>query len=220
MATIVEQLYSQTQWAGMDVRAYYIDAAGTLVNIIVTNNMLIGPFQLRIHPAVPASAQRLVIYRSTPKDLPLVDFETGARVTEQNLDRIARQAVFIAAELLDGISVANTEADLSLFGYKALHRNINEGASAVVTSDNGKAHVKLDGTDITVPDTLPTGFLTTLANLDAASGVEVTFDGDVQIAFDGDGSVLPSLTVTIPALSTLTLWRASEGLWLLTGNAS
>jgi hypothetical protein len=238
MATIVEQLYSQTHWAGMDgvqtvwnfsftggyifpehVKAYYIDAAGTLVNIIVTNNMLIGPFQLRIHPAVPASAQRLVIYRSTPKDLPLVDFETGARVTEQNLDRIARQAVFIAAELLDGISVANTEADLSLFGYKALHRNINEGASAVATGDNGKAHVKLDGTDITVPDTLPTGFLTTLANLDAGS-IDVTFTGAVQIARDGEGAVMPGLTVALPPYSTVTIWRASEGLWMLNGNVS
>lgn len=55
---------------------------------------------VKIEPAVPAGA-RFIIYRDTPKDKPLAQFKDGAFVTEQNLDRNAIQAVFIAAEAQD-----------------------------------------------------------------------------------------------------------------------
>lgn len=126
MPIVIEQLNSQTHWGEIDgvttlwnftfsggyimpehVKAYYIAADDTRHDIPVNPElMLLGPFQLEILPEVPADAKRLVIYRDTPKDLPLVDFEDGARVTERNLDRIAQQAVFIAAEILDAIVAA------------------------------------------------------------------------------------------------------------------
>jgi hypothetical protein len=124
MPIVIEQLNSQTHWGSIDgvtttwnfsfsggyilpehVRAYYIDAAGDRQDIIIDpETMLIGEFQLELIPELPADTQRLVIYRDTPKDLPLVNFEEGSRVTERNLDRIAQQAVFIAAEILDAIT--------------------------------------------------------------------------------------------------------------------
>lgn len=63
-----------------------------------------GDFLAEWRVAVPASVPTgsvLRVYRATPKDAPLVDFSTGARLTEPNLDLTARQAVFVAAESTD-----------------------------------------------------------------------------------------------------------------------
>ncbi len=53
-----------------------------------------------ISPPVP-NGEEFEVHRRTPKDRPIVDFAKGARLTENNLDTIAKQAVFVAAEAID-----------------------------------------------------------------------------------------------------------------------
>jgi hypothetical protein len=246
MATLTEQLYSQNHWVGIDgvqtiwnftfsggyiypahVKAYYIDEDGARVDVTVTDDMLTGEFQLTITPAIPATATRFVIYRNTPKDLPLVDFEGGSQVTEANLDRAAKQAVFVAAEVLDGaavsgvtlddvlarLAVLETEiGDTSLLGYKAMRRNTYTGASDVLEADNGKTHYKTDHTTVNVPDTLPVEFLSTVAN-DSASDMTLTF---AATAYLQDGSGTTGTSFVIPAYSTATIWKPSTR-WFVSG---
>lgn len=60
----------------------------------------IGPNTVQTPTATPIGSD-IVIYRDTPKDLPLADFSDGAVLTETSLDVNAKQAVFIAAEAQD-----------------------------------------------------------------------------------------------------------------------
>lgn len=48
-----------------------------------------------------ADGFRLIIFRDTPKDMPLAKFQDGAIVSEKNLDRNAMQAIFAVAEMVD-----------------------------------------------------------------------------------------------------------------------
>jgi hypothetical protein len=248
MATLTEQLYSQNHWVGIDgvqttwnftfsggyifpehVKAYYLDAAGARVEVTVTEDMLIGEFQLEVDPPVPATATRFVIYRNTPKDLPLVDFEGGSQVTEANLDRAAKQAIFVAAEVLDGASVSGLTlddvlerlaalesdvTDISELGYKALKRVTYTGSGNVVEADNGKSHYKTDGTAVNVPTGLAVEFLTTIAN-NSASVMSLTFTGSTAYLQDGSGD--SGTSFTIPARSTATIWQPATNIWFVSG---
>lgn len=79
------------------VKAYTESATG-----VVTERTLVwvGPSQVTVTPAVPTGTN-LIIYRDTPKAEPLVDFTDGAIINEPNLDLLAKQAVFVAAEMVD-----------------------------------------------------------------------------------------------------------------------
>jgi tail fiber protein len=170
MADPVQQLLSQSHWDTIDgvqtiwnftfsggyiypehVKAYYLDAAGERVNIAVTEDMLIGEFQLQIDtPPVPASATRFVIYRDTPKDLPLIDFEGGAIVSEANLDRSTKQAVFCAAEVLDGATVTGYGLDLLLGADEALQAGLDEVQDDVNNLDSQVEGVTADLAALTI----------------------------------------------------------------------
>jgi hypothetical protein len=251
MATLTEQLYSQNHWVGIDgvqtiwnftfagspegtyifpehVKAYYLDENGARVNVTVTEDMLVGPYQLEVDPPIPASATRFVIYRQTPKDMPLVDFEGGSQVTEANLDRAARQAIYVAAEVLDAAAVSDSQydailerlaalealnGDTSAFGFKALKRVTYTGASDVTEADNGKAHYKTDATDVNVPTGLPLEFLCTVAN-NSDDVMTLTFDGTAYLQ---DGSGDSGASFTVPARCTATVWQPSTDTWFLSG---
>lgn len=112
MATLVSQQLSRTVYTAdgvttswnfsfsggyldpSHVAAYSKSPLGEVTELPVT---LIGPYQVGIYPAV-ALGDTVVIYRNTPKDLPLVDFADGAGFSEASLDVAAKQAVFLAAE--------------------------------------------------------------------------------------------------------------------------
>lgn len=80
----------------------YIEDAETLarVDLEVLPSMFVGDFTIDIGIPIPVG-KNIVIYRDTPKGGPLVDFTTGSRLTEANLDKVAQQAVFIGAETAD-----------------------------------------------------------------------------------------------------------------------
>lgn len=88
------------------VKAYTETALGQRTIITVTPDMLIGEFQLRIIPTL-AAGLTLTIYRETPKDLPIVDFTDEAGFSEIALDTNAKQAVFIAAEVVDVLNTTD-----------------------------------------------------------------------------------------------------------------
>jgi hypothetical protein len=66
-----------------------------------------------ITPPVP-NGHTLTIYRDTPKDLPVADFLDGAIINETNLDFIAKQSVFVSAEMVDRLNLFANEAHQAL----------------------------------------------------------------------------------------------------------
>lgn len=60
---------------------------------------------VEITPAV-AAGRRVVIFRSTEKSVPLVDYTNGSILTEKNLDLANEQAIFAIAEIMDGLNAA------------------------------------------------------------------------------------------------------------------
>lgn len=123
------------------VKAYTELPNGIRTPIIVTPEMLIGEFQLQVTPALPPSAGLLVIYRDTPKDLPLVDFVEGP-LSEVALDTNARQAVFIAAEAQDEFASTNYQIAVdaaSAAVASANQANIDAGTAASAASAAGSS---------------------------------------------------------------------------------
>ncbi len=122
MPTPTEQLLSRTSYAGdgvttawnftfasgyidkAHVKAFVTDSTNNRTDLAITPANFIGEFQLSIAPPV-AISDTLTIYRDTPKDAPLVDFADGSNLTEAALDTLARQAVFVAAEVNDELGL-------------------------------------------------------------------------------------------------------------------
>lgn len=134
MADPIRQLLSQTSYLTDAVTTVwnfsfaggYIDKAHVKVQLVdsttgavtqfpITLGNFIGPFQLSLTPAFPLGSE-LTIYRDTQKDLPLVDFQDKASITEATLDLNAKQAIFVAAESSDGLNVAINSISL-IIGY-------------------------------------------------------------------------------------------------------
>lgn len=234
-ATIVQQLYSQNHWANIDgvqtiwnftfsggyifkehVKAYYTDELNSRIPVTITEDMFIGPYQLQIIPAIPASATRFVIYRDTPKDLPLVDFEGGSVQSEANLDRGTKQAVFVVAELLDEFLAS--DVSLEQYGFKALQHVPYTGASVLALADNGRAHFKTDATSVTVPNTLPDEFLSTIINHNASNSMTVTFTSAVGVM--QGGSPTGKASWTLAPRQTLSITKVASGYFYISGNAA
>jgi hypothetical protein len=100
------------------VRAYYEDNTDpdnpVRTDLVINPDTdFVGDYQILVEPPVPAGFT-MVVYRATPRDLPLVDFQDGGGVTELNLDTTARQAVFLAQESADYLGVTTTGDMLDL----------------------------------------------------------------------------------------------------------
>jgi Phage T7 tail fibre protein len=160
MSTLTQQLYSQSHWladgtqtvwnfsfSGGYISRDHVKAytRGPLeddprVDLVITPESFIGDFQILIEPAVTVD-HTLIIYRDTPKDLPLVDFADGANINEVSLDTVAKQAVFVAAESADFLGVTTT-ADLAELAATAI---ANAGAAAA-SAANALTHANTAGT--------------------------------------------------------------------------
>lgn len=236
---IAKQLYSRTVWIadGVDTiwnfafTGGYIDPShiGAMTRDLETDEvtiipidvgtMLTGPFQLTVVPAV-AEGLEFTIFRNTPKNLPIVSFQDGGRVSAESLDTNYKQSVFIAAESIDAI-VADVIIDQSVelttddFGFKSLKRNLYTGSSSLNTLDNGRAHYKTDGTDVTITNAHAIEFLTTIVN-NSDSPMTLTFSGCSAIL---QGSPDPGQfnVMTLSARNVATLWKPANGLWFISG---
>jgi len=92
------------------VKAYRYDPVSATSHPQVLT--FIGQNQIKTSEPIPAD-QFIVIYRDTPKDKPLVDYNEGSVLSEKNLDTTAQQAVFAAAEMVDrfdSVNLTNNEA--------------------------------------------------------------------------------------------------------------
>lgn len=69
--------------------------------------------RVRVSQVVPVGSH-VLIYRDTPKDLPLVQFTDGVSMTAKSLDRNAKQAVFVAAEMLDRFDTFGSSIETSV----------------------------------------------------------------------------------------------------------
>jgi len=86
------------------LRAYRYDPSNASATPLTLT--LIGSNQATSNEPIPPD-QFIVLYRDTPKDRPLVDYTDGAVMDEKNLDMVAQQAVFVAAETADRFDVIN-----------------------------------------------------------------------------------------------------------------
>ncbi len=232
MSTELLQLYSQQWWLADGsqtvwnfsfsdgylsrdyVKAYSIDPDDVTTEIVVDDAMFTGEFQLTIDsPAVPVG-HTLVIYRDTPKTGPLVNFVDGARVSETSLDTIARQAIHVAAEVLDGSGGFITDQ----LGFKNMKQVPYTGASVVSDADSGRCHYKTDHTGVTVPDTLDVTFLSTIVN-DSASPMSITFD-DALAIMQGSDDFTGAATWTLAPRNTLSIYHPANGRWFISGYAT
>lgn len=231
MSSIILQLYTQNHWLadGTDtiwnfnfadgyisrdyVKAFYADELGNRTYISLVDSDFIGDYQLSIVPAVPAG-YTLVIYRDTPKDGPLVDFEAGAKVKESNLDLMARQAIHVAAEVMDGSYGGLTDE----YGFKSLKQVAYTGVSVVNTADNGRSHFKTDGTAVTVPNTLSDTFLSTITN-HSSGYMNIAFDSAVAY-MQGADTVDPKTSWTLDPYSFLQINKIATGVWYISGKAT
>lgn len=238
-ATTIRQLYSRHVWLsdGTDsiwnfsftggyidkthVKAKMTSPDGLTTELVPINYStdFVGPYQLRVIPNIPAGYQ-FTIYRDTPKDLPIVNFQDGGRISEVSLDTNANQAVFIASETIDsvldelfGVALIDNE-----FGYKSMRQSVYTGASEVLLIDNGRAHYKTDGTSVAVPSTLKAEFLATIIN-DSASNMNITFSGGGAILQGAADSSLYSNWVLSP-YNLLSITHVSPGRWFISGKAA
>lgn len=235
-STLVKQLYSRSIWLADGVQTLwnfqftggYIDK--THIRALVRDpatgeteavpfdveTALVGPFQLSITPAIPAGTE-FTIARDTPKDVPIVDFQDGGRITETSLDTNAKQAVFIAAESVDAVLVEMYGTDDD-WGYKSLKQQPYSGASTVAIIDNGRSHYKTDGTAVAVPNSLKITFLTTIIN-DSDADMPVTFP-DGEAILQGTGNSSGASSYVLGPRSLLSLTKVADGRWYISGNAS
>jgi hypothetical protein len=247
MSTLLDQLYSRNIWladgsqtvwnftfAGPvsdnsltyisreHVKAYWQDEAGSRTEYVFQDADWLGDYQLNVIPAPPAG-QVFVIYRQTPRERPLVDYNDGAAVSETSLDTNARQAVYLAQEALDLSGIDNDD-----YGFKALKQVPYTDASTVVQVNNGRSHYKEDGTQVIVPSTLLTEYLTTIIN-NSDDPMLVTFadeydvdgitpipSGDVGHQM-GDVSPVGVASFTILPRNAVGLNKVSDGHWFFNG---
>lgn len=83
------------------VKAFLFDADGNRTNLAQPADFtLTGPNTATLTTA-PATGLTLQLYRETPKNDALVQFQDGRAMNEENLDKANRQAVFSMAEVVD-----------------------------------------------------------------------------------------------------------------------
>lgn len=232
----VQQLYSRSTWLadGVDTVWNFVFTGGYIDPSHVTayvkspatgeieavpfnvNTDLIGPYQLRIVPAIPAGYE-FTIARVTPRDVPIVDFADGGDINEYNLDTNAKQAVFIAAESLDSVLASLLELSVDQdYGYKSLKHEAYTGASTMTILDNGRSHYKTDGTAVYVPSALKVTFLSTIIN-HSDSVLRVTFEGSARM--QGSADTTPASTWDLSPRSLLQLTHVEAGQWYISGKA-
>ncbi|HDR9131371.1 phage tail fiber protein [Burkholderia vietnamiensis] len=125
------------------VKAYVYDTvAGITAPQVITPSMWSGPNQITFPAAFP-NTQYLVIYRDTPKDTPLVSFANGAILNEPNLDEMAEQSVFAAAETQDRFDLVNDGSTIAINNAATAlaqsNKAIADSSAATVTSASAKA---------------------------------------------------------------------------------
>lgn len=181
-------------------------------NDIYTPAVFAGESTVVITPPVPED-EDFTIERRTPNDKPIVDFAEGARLTEENLDTIAKQALFVASEALDrGEGALATVSPRFLavpsdeVAPQIAPRSSLKGKALAVSADGSKiVGINFNGTDfdLETPFILHEGqdldvFLRSLSDLVSAEQVKLQqqIDDLVELADDVVASATSTAEIT------------------------
>lgn len=117
------------------VKVYQEDNATKVrTSVPINDSNFLNDTTLRSLPVTPVGST-LVIYRDTPKP-PLVDFVSGSRFTEHNMDLVARQGLFVAMEALDA---GDSDARQQLLDAIAVVVGLVDDATAAVSDATAAA---------------------------------------------------------------------------------
>lgn len=144
-----------------DVKAYLYDLASGLTEA-VDPVVLTGPSTIEVIPAPTAvnvgrtAGEVLVVYRDTQKTVPLVDYSTGAVMSEENLDMSNKQAVFVAAEMVDRFDAINaSSADAIERSFEALTTaQAADAKSNTAIADSAAAVITANAAEVTAAEAL------------------------------------------------------------------
>jgi hypothetical protein len=164
------------------------------------NTALIGEFQLELTPPL-ADGNELVIYRDTPKNLPLVDFTDESGFSEIALDTNAKQAVFIAAEAIDTVNALNVAAAVASAEAAAASAAIASAAVADISADVAAAEasrIAAEAAEVAAEAAAaginPASFVQTTG--DQTIGGTKTFSSPVTASITGQAGTVASLGLT------------------------
>lgn len=165
-------------------------------NIVVRPVEFVGPNTVRISPAV-ASGLRLVIYRDTPKTSPIVNYTDGSVLSETNLDKSNKQAVFIAAELADRVVSDYDFSNSLIYAVETATAASNTATAASNTANaiDGKAQQALDNSVLAVATSNAASVTSTAAQA-AVAAVNLTV---AALAMRVDDGVLHAIDFVTPA---------------------
>lgn len=192
------------------VKTYVQDADGVRV---YHEPEFVTDFRVRLLPA-PATGTTVTVFRFTPRDLPLVEFEDGTAITEPALNLMARQAVFVAAEFTDATTTTIDDGALEPYGFKDMKHVTYAGPSSVNLGDRGRNHTKSDATQVNVPS-MYTGFSCNIINL-SENDMPVVFA--LQAYHQSSGDINTSWTLAPNSLLHLTQVSATKV--FISGNAA
>lgn len=155
------------------VRARALDAV-TLEVLRAVPFELVGPYQVELEDPVPEE-ELLEIYRLTPR-APLVNFGAGTPLSEANLDLIAKQALFVAAEIQDAAGQDAAALDALLAAAQAAQQAAEDSALAAanVETNFGELESAVNGALIAMGD-----------RLDTVEGLQVDLSESVDSRING-----------------------------------
>lgn len=163
-----------------NVKAYLYNIS-TGLTAVVSPIVLTGPSTIEVEPA-PTADQILVVYRDTQKTVPLVDYSTGAVFSEANLDMSNKQAIFVAAEMVDRFDSINaSSADAVERSVEALNTANEALAASDVASD---AAVAAAASASAAAASASTAVTTANNALDVANGIAGTAEAAFEAAED------------------------------------
>ena len=114
------------------------------------------------------------------------------------------------------ITIGGLTEDTNPYGFKSLFQNRYTGASTVTVADNGKAHVKEDGTTVTLPNTLPAELLTTIINDNTSAWLRVQFTDAVAVV-QGRSDTAGAAAWELAPRNLLSVTKLRAGVWLISG---
>lgn len=215
-----------------NIKAYTFDpVTGNTTPVTITAGMWTGANQITLTSPV-AIGQFIVIYRDTPKGQPLVNFVNGAIMNEPNLDLMAEQSVFIAAEMADRFDLLNDGSTLAIqnsaealsTANTALAQSASAVDTAAATISTANAAQTAAGQAVTTAntarDTANAIDGKAQSALDASAAAVSTANSASSTANGIDGKAQSALDASANAVSTANAASTTAGNAVTTANTA
>lgn len=175
------------------VKAFVEDSTGARTVITVTDGMFVNDTTIDLGVAAPVGGYTR-IYRETPRDAPLANFADGSRFSEADLDLVARQAVFAAAEAFDAGDYAGVNDLLEAAAVSAAT------ASTAATSAGGSATSAAIASSAatTAASSASASAISAAASAAAASAAAATINPADYVSVAGAQTITGTKTFTGP----------------------